>query len=123
MDNIYQTSTDIGKFSADYEDVLSELKQLEKEIRKFKRKKGGAKSKKKRKLKKRVKALELEYEQLRQFSFFLACQYKEQPDRWPWWQNMICETLPKAFEFATATVNRLPAKTQPLCLTDDSDRK
>ena len=123
MKELYENQYAPGNFSTDYEDVLSQLQQLDKRIHKLKKKKKGAKHGKKRKLKKRMKALELEYEQLRQFTFFFAYQYKAQLNQQPWWQNAICCTLPKALEFATATINRLPVKDQPLCITDGSGRK
>lgn len=121
--DLYTALFENEEFSSDYDEVFSQLHQLDKQIHKLKKKKGGAKSKKKRKLKKRIRALELEYEQLKQFTFFFAQQYKAQLNQQPWWQGAICNSLPKALEFATATMNRLPAKTQPLCITDGSDRK
>lgn len=123
MQELYESQYATENFSTDYEDVLSQLQQLDKRIHKLKRKKKGAKHGKKRKLKKRMKALELEYEQLKQFTFFFAYQYKAQLNQQPWWQNAICYTVPKALELATATINRLPAKAQPLCITDGSGRK
>ena len=65
--NFYTAPFETEELSTDYDDVLSPLQQLDKQIHKLKKKKKGAKSKKKRKLKKRMKALELEYQQLRQF--------------------------------------------------------
>ncbi len=121
--NFYTAPFETEELSTDYDDVLSQLQQLDKQIHKLKKKKKGAKSKKKRKLKKRMKALELEYQQLRQFIFFLAYQCKTQFNQQPWWQGALCNTLPKALELATATINKLPDKTRPLYITDGSDRK
>lgn len=121
--DLYNASFETENLSTDYDEVLSQLCQLDKQIHKLKKKKGGAKAKKKHKLKKRMKALELEYEQLKQFTFFFAYQYKAQRNQQTWWQEAICNTLPKAFELATATINKLPDKTRPLCITDGSDRK
>jgi len=90
----------------------------------LKKKRKGAKKKGKRhQLKKKIKRLKLEQEQLRQFVIYFAYQYKAQFNQQSWWQGAICNTLPKAFKLATATINKLPAKTQPLCITDGSDRK
>ena len=118
-DNLYENEN----FSTDYEDANWQIQQLEKKIRKLKKKKKGKKKGKKHKVRKKIKRLELEQEQLKQFTFFLAHQYKVQPTQQLWWQNALCITLPKAFELATATINKLPAKTQPICITDGSDRK
>ena len=100
---------------------------MEKQIRKLKKRKKkvgkGGKGKKKHQLKKRIRKLELEQEQLKQFTIFFAYQYKAQFNQQPWWQGAICNTLPKAFELATATINKLPDKTRPLYITDGSDRK
>lgn len=124
MCNLYEGQYDDNlSTDYDYEDVLSKLQQLDKRIHKLKKKKKGAKHGKKRKMKERMKALELEYEQLKQFTLFLACQYKAQPNQQIWWQSAICSTLPKALELATATINRLPSKAPPLYITDGSDRK
>lgn len=123
MKELYENQFETEYLSTNYEDVLSQLQQLDKKIHKLKKRKKGVKHGKKRKLKKRMKALELEYEQLKQFTFFLAHQYRVQPIQQPWWQNALCTTLPKAFELATATINKLPAKAQPLYITDGSDRK
>lgn len=113
----------MDNLSTDYDDVLSQLQQLDRQIHKLKKKKKGAKSKKKRKLKRRVKELELEYQQLRQFTFFFAYQCKTQFNQQPWWQGAVCNTLPKVFDLVTATVNKLPDKTRPLYITDGSNRK
>lgn len=121
--DIYTATFENEEFSSDYEDVLQQLKQLDKRIHKMKKKKKGAKRGKKRKLKKRIRTLEREYRQLKQFTFFLAYQYKEYFAQQPWWQGAICNTLPKAFELTTAVINKLPDKTQPMYLTDGSDRK
>ncbi len=121
MDNIYENFYETNDFSMDYDNVLSQLQKLDKKLHKLKNKKKSAKHGKKRKLKKRMKALELEYEQLKQFVIFFAYQYKQNPQSC--WQSVLCNTLPRALELATATINRLPAKAQPLCLVDGNDRK
>lgn len=123
MKDLYETAGSEEFFSMDYEDVLSQLQKLDAKLHKLKKRKKGAKRGKKQKLKKRMKALELEYEQLKQFAFFFAYQYKGQVNQTPWWQIALCNTLPKAFDLATATINKLPQKTQPLYLTDGSDCK
>lgn len=127
MSKIYDNPWETENFSTDYEEAHWQIQQLEKQIRKLKKKKKKSgkkgKSKKKHQLKKRIRTLELEYQQLKQFTFFLAYQCKEQFVQQPWWQGAICNTLPKAFELATATINKLPDKTRPLCITDGSDRK
>ena len=123
MEELYGTMYEGEQPWCNYEDVISQLQQLEKRIHKMKKKKKGAKRGKKRKLKKRIRALELEYQQLKQLTFFLAYQCKTQFNQQPWWQGALCNTLPKVLELATVTMNRLPAKTQPLCITDGSDRK
>lgn len=123
MEQLYESMYKGEQPLCNYEDIISQLQHLEKRIHKMKKKKKGAKRGKKRKLKKRIRTLELEYQQLKQFTFFLAYQCKEQFVQQPWWQGAICYTLPKAFELATATINKLPDKTRPLCITDGSDRK
>lgn len=121
--DLYSVPFENEEFSSDYEDILLQLQQLDKRIHKMKKRKKGAKHGKKRKLRKRLKALELEYEQLKQVTYFLAYQCKAQPNQQRWWQDALCATLPKAFELATVTINKLPDKTRPLCITDGSDRK
>lgn len=127
MSKTYDYPWETENFSTDYEEAHWQIQQLEKQIRKLKKKKKKSgkrgKSKKKQQLKKRIRKLELEQEQLKQFVIFFAYQYKAQLNQQPWWQGMLCNTLPKALELATVTMNRLPAKTQPLCITDGSDRK
>lgn len=121
MKDLYETSGNEEIFSMDYEDVLLRLQKLDEKLHKLKKRKKGTKRGKKRKLKKRIKVLELEYEQLKQFVIFFAYQYKQNPQSC--WQSVLCNTLPRALELATATINRLPIKTQPPYLTDGSDRK
>lgn len=121
MYNYYSDQSETENYSTEYVEVLSQLQQLEKQIRKFKKKKGGIKKGKKRKLKKRIKNLELECAQMEQFMLYLVCQYKMEPTQQSWWQGAICNTLPKAFELATATINKLPSKTQPLYLIEDGN--
>lgn len=127
MDDLYGEVYEEGNFSANFEEVLSHMRKVDRKLRKLKKKKKGAKKHKKKDLKRRVKVLEMEQEQLKQFVIFMAYQNKAQlnsaSNQQPWWQSALCSTLPKAFELATATINRLPAKTQPLCITDGSDRK
>lgn len=127
MKDLYSNSWKDENFSVNYEDAHCQIQQLEKQIRKLKKKKKKSgkrgKSKKKQQLKKRIKKLELEQEQLKQFAIFIAYQYKAQLNQQPRWQEALCNTLPKALELATVTMNRLPAKAQPLCITDGSDRK
>lgn len=127
MKDLYSNSWKEENFSANYEDAYWQIQQLENQIRKLKKKKKKSgkkgKGKKKHQLQKRIRTLELEYQQLKQFTFFLAYQCKEQFVQQPWWQGAICNTLPKAFELATATINKLPDKTRPLYITDGSDRK
>ena len=123
MEKFFPDQYGMDNLSTDYDDVLSQLQQLDRQIHKLKKKKKGAKSQKKRKLKRRVKELELEYQQLRQFTFFFAYQCKTQFNQQPWWQGAVCNTLPKVFDLVTATVNKLPDKTRPLYITDGSNRK
>lgn len=123
MENLYVNPYEDENLSVDYEDAQWKMQQLEKKIHKLKRKKKGKKKSKRYKLKKKIKRLELEQEQLKQFVIFFAYQYKAQLNQQPWWQGAICNTLPKALELATATINKLPDKTRPLCITDGSDRK
>ena len=104
MEKFFPDQYGMDNLSTDYDDVLSQLQQLDRQIHKLKKKKKGAKSKKKRKLKRRVKELELEYQQLRQFTFFFAYQCKTQFNQQPWWQGAVCNTLPKVFEIGRAHV-------------------
>lgn len=127
MPKNYENLWETENVSTDYEEAHWQIQQLEKQIRKLKKKKKKSgkrgKRKKKNQLKKRIRKLELEQEQFKQFVISCAYQNKEQFNQQSWWQTTLCNTLPKAFELATATMNRLPAKTQPMCITDGSDRK
>lgn len=123
MNEMYSNSWEDENFSVGYEDAQWQIQQLEKKIRKLKRKKKGKKKGGKNKLKRKIKRLELEQEQLKQFVIFFAYQYKAQLDQQPWWQGALSNTLPKLFDLATATINKLPDKTRPLYITDGSDRK
>ena len=123
MKELYDNQYETENYSTDYEDANWKIQQLEKNIRKLKKKKKGKKGGKKKKLKRKIKRLEHEQAQLKQFVIFFAYQYKAQFTQQPWWQGAICNTLPKALELATVTINKLPAKSQPLCISDGSDRK
>lgn len=123
MDSIYENVYEGDDYSTDYGDAYLHIQQLDKQIRKLKKKKKRKGKGKKCKLKQKIRRLEMEQEQLKQFVVFFAYQYKGQVNQQPWWQIALCNTLPKAFDLATATVNKLPNKTQPLYLTDGSDRK
>ena len=123
MKDLYVNSWEDEDFSVAYEDAQWQIHKLEKKIHKLKRKKKGKKRGKRYKIKKRIKRLELEQKQLRRFVAYFTCQYKSQLNELPWWQGAICNSLPKALELATVTMNRLPAKAQPLYITDGSDRK
>lgn len=123
MKELYENPYEPNEFlTDDYEDVFSQLRQLDKQIHKLKRKKKGKKQGKKRKIKKRLRALEREYQQLKQFTIFLSYHCKAQPKQ-IWWQEAICTTLPKAFELATATMNKLPTKAETLYLPDNRNDK
>ncbi len=123
MKNLYSNSWEGENFSVNYEDTQWKIQQLEKKIHKLKRKKKGKRKGKKSKLRNKIKRLELEQEQLKQFIIFFAYQYKAQSNQQPWWQGAVCNTLPKVFDLATATINKLPDKTRSLYITDGSDRK
>ena len=123
MKDLYGNQYEPENYSADYEEVLSQMHQLDKKLHKLKKKRKGAKHGKKQKLKRRMKAIELQYEQLKQFTVFLAYQYKAQPNQQNWWQDVLCSSVPKALELLTATVNNLPAKNQQLYITDGSKQK
>lgn len=110
-----------------YEEMFSQVQKLNKKIRSLsKKKKGGKKGKKQ--LKQRLKVLELEHEQLKQFMYYAMYQSPTNSNSIPqqsvWWHGALTNTLPKALELATATINKLPAKSQPsFYLTDGRDRK
>lgn len=128
MDNLYSDGIYVAEpNSLESEEMFSQMKQLKKKIRKLsKKKKGGKKGKKQ--LKRRLKMLELEHQQLKQFVYYAMCQNQIQSNSIPqqpvWWQGALTNTLPKALDLATATINKMPAKGQPsLYLTDSRDRK
>lgn len=127
MKDLYSNSWKDENFSVNYEDARDQIQQLEKQICKLKKKKKKSgkrgKTKKKQQLKRRIRKLELEQEQLKQFVIFFAYQYKAQLNQQPRWQEVLCNILPKAFELATVTINKLPDKTKLLYITDGSDRK
>lgn len=128
MEDLYTNGIyDAEPGSTEFEGVFSQMKQLNKKIRKLsKKKKGGKKGKKH--LKRRLKVLELEHEQLKQFMYYAMCQNQMQSNSIPqqpvWWHGALTNTLPKALELATATINKLPTKSQsPFYLTDGRDKK
>lgn len=129
MEDLYTNGTyDAEPSSVEFEGVFSQMKQLNKKIRKLSKKKRGCKKGKKKQLKRRLKMLKLEHEQLKQFMYYAMYQNPMHSNSIPqqpvWWQGALTNTLPKALELATATINKLPAKSQPpLCLTDGRDRK
>lgn len=128
MEDLYTNGIyDAEPGSTEFEEMFSQMKQLNKKIRKLsKKKKGGKKGKKQ--LKRRLKMLELEHQQLKQFMYYAMCQNQMQSNSIPqqpvWWQGALTDTLPKALELATATINKLPTKSQsPLYLTDGRNKK
>lgn len=123
MNSLYEPMCEEQRYPLDYGEVFSQMEKLEKKVCKLKKKKKSAPKKKKQKLKRRIRRLELEQEQMRQAIVYLAYQCQVQTNQQPWWQSAICSTMPKVLELATTTINRLPPKAQPLCITDGSDRK
>lgn len=122
MDNLYLDGIYDDKSSPlEFEETVSHLKKLDKEIHKLKRKKKGCKKSKKKKLKRRIKALELKQDQMQQFMIYTAYLVKAnvKSQQGDWWKDTISSSLPQALDFATAVVNRLPERRHSqLLLTD-----
>ena len=103
----------------DSRDLIDQIEWLNDELRSLKKKrkkkkKGKSKGKKKKikKLNKRIRKIENKLEKLSRF--FWSVELKPQKHQANlWWQDAMVNSLPQFFEFATAAVNRLPAKTQP----------
>lgn len=126
MNDLYSDEIFDGMSSPhEFEEVFSQLKKLDRKLHKLKKKRKGCKKSKKKKLKRRIKALELKHEQMRQFMIYTAYQLKAnlKPSQTDWWKDAIVTSLPKTLDFATAMVNRLPVKSQSQLYLPDKREK
>lgn len=101
--------------------VYSELKEIKRKIHKMKRKK-KKKHGKKKKIKREIKKLEMKQEQMKQVLVYMGYCFKDYPKHQSiWWQEALTNSLPKALDFASAVMYRLPEKKREL-LPDKSEK-
>ncbi len=101
-----------------------QMENFDRQLRKMNKRKNG---KGRKKLKKRLRMLEQENQQLKQLILLAMYQSRMQtvePERKPWWQEAVTNSLPKALELAAVSVSRLPPRNQPpLTLPEAQGRK
>lgn len=121
--DLYSDNCDTEATVLRYEELFSKVDKIDKQLNKARKKRKDEKKGGNKKLKKRLKLLELEHEQLKYFLKAFAMHQNTKREQKPaWWQNTLTTSLPKLLDLA-AVVCQNRSKRTPLYLPDKVDQK
>lgn len=135
MDDIYSIpSAGNESEAAVYNQIISRLDLLDKELHetKKKQKKNKKKGKKNKKLKHILHELEMEQERTKAVLWTFVMQMQVRTQKPVWWEEAMAKSIPKIFDMGIVAVNNmtqkqpqiLPANSQSqVYLTDGSDKQ
>ena len=121
--DLYSDNSDTEAAALKYEEIFSRVDKIDKQLNKARKKQKDGKKGGNKKLKKRLKVLEMEHEQLKYLLRALAMHQNTRQEQKPaWWQNALTNSLPKFLDLASVVCRNRSQRT-PLYLPDRLDQK